>query len=342
MKRIELVFGFLVGVGSVAGCGAPATPETQALLDVKTFIVGNINDLEKAVGDLQNAAPAPDADGWNSTADKAAVDNMKAAWKRARIAYEHIEGAIAVLFSGLDVSTDARYDDFISTTPDDNLFDDQGATGIHAIERILYSDVIPARVKTFEMGLMYYKPAAFPSNMQEASDFKTKLCARLVTDVKTMQTDFAPLALDPAAAYRGVIGSMNEQVEKANKAITGEEESRYAQFTLADMRTNVDAGLQTYNAFRSWLLSKGGASDDVTIKAGFDKIRAKYDSYAGDSLPPVPATWSPEMPSAEDLATPFGQLFQLLEDESNPDTSGSLVNTMNHSADLLGIPQLPN
>jgi iron uptake system component EfeO len=46
-------------------------------------------------------------------------------------------------------------------------------------------------------------------------------------------------------------------------------------------------------------------------------------------------------PSAEDLATPFGQLFTLVRDESDPDREGSTVSAMNAAADLLGIPQLP-
>lgn len=324
-----------------AGCGG-STPEAQALLDVKKIIQTHLDSLEVAVTALQTAAPEPDADGWNATADKNAVDRMKGSWRDARSAYEHIEGAIAVLFSEYDISTDERYDGFIAVAPDNNLFDDKGVTGIHGIERILWSDSIPESVRTFEMGLPGYKAAAFPSNQTEASDFKQKLCARLVADVKAMRSQFAPLALDPATAYRGVIGSMNEQVEKANKAATGEEESRYAQYTLADMRVNVNAGVEVYTAFRAWLLTRNGAAIDTEINAGLKKIQDKYNSYPGDSLPPVPKTWSSTNPSMADLATPFGQLYQLLQDETDPDRMGSLVNAMNRSADLLGIPKLPD
>jgi iron uptake system component EfeO len=133
---------------------------------------------------------------------------------------------------------------------------------------------------------------------------------------------------------------MNEQVEKANRAAGGEEESRYAQYTLADMRANVDAGGLTFNAFEPWLLTTAnGGALDATIKAGFKKIQDKYASVSGDALPPVPATWS-MTPSSEDLATPFGQLYTLLVTESDPDSDGSLVNTMNKSADELKIPRL--
>jgi iron uptake system component EfeO len=330
---------------TLTGCsdGKPAAPSQQALLDVKSYIDTNIVELKEAVTALRAAAPAADADGWNAAEDAAAVEAMKVQWKKARAAYEHVEGAIAVLFSDLDVSTDERYDGFIADgNADTNLFDDQGVTGIHAIERILWSDAIPERVLTFEMGLSGYVAAAFPKTQAEAADFKDKLCKRLVDDVAKMQTEFTPVALDTQTAYRGIIGSMNEQVEKATKAAGGEEESRYAQYTLADMRNNVDAGVQTFAAFKPWLLTTtNGAALASQIDTGFQKIQAKYNSIEGDALPPVPAGWSMS-PTAEELATPFGQLFTLLQDESNPDLEGSLVNTMNKSADELKIPRLPD
>ncbi|MGZ3456999.1 MAG: imelysin family protein [Archangium sp.] len=317
-------------------------PKDQALLDVKSFIQTNLDALHAAVVDLQKDAPAPDADGWNATHDAAAVQKMKDDWKRARTAYEHVEGAIAVLFPELDVSTDERYDGFIATGPDDDLFDDQGVTGIHAVERILWSDSIPQPVVDFEKGLPYYVAPAFPANENQAREFKEKLLARLVADVQEMQNQYGPLALDSSAAFRGVIGSMKEQVEKAKMAASGEEESRYAQYTLADMRVNVEAGVSIYAAFKPWLLEqKGGADLDAKIAAGFKRVQDQYATLSGDALPPVPATWDSETPSAQDAATPFGQLYQTLQVESDPAHDGSLVSSMNAAADLLGIPRLP-
>ena len=110
---------------AASGCGqTPLSPEQQALLDVKAYIQSNLDELDRAVTALQNDAPVADADGWNAKSDSAAIAKMKGDWKRARIAYEHVEGALAVLFPDLDASTDERYDGFISTTPDDYLFDD--------------------------------------------------------------------------------------------------------------------------------------------------------------------------------------------------------------------------
>jgi iron uptake system component EfeO len=327
---------------ALVGCSEPPkTAEERALLDVKSYITTNMSALHAAAQKLQAAAPAADADGWNAQADAAAVAQMKAAWKEARIAYEHIEGAIAVLFPDVDFSTDERYEGFIAIEPDTNQYDDVGVTGVHAIERILWANEIPNEVIAFESALPGYQAATFPENATEAQEFKTKLCGRLVSDVGTMRDQFEPLALDPAAAYRGVIGSINEQLEKINKAATGEEESRYAQYTLADMRANVEAGVVTYDAFRPWLLEKNGSELDGKIRAGFARIQAGYAALSGDSLPAVPAMWSSEEPATADLATPFGTLWQLLQTESNPDLDGSLVNVMTRSADLMGIAQLP-
>jgi hypothetical protein len=205
-----------------------ADREAQAVLAVKSFIQLSLDDFAGAAAALQDAAPAPDADGWSATADADAVFAMKTEWKRARQAYERVEGAIAVVFPDLDVATDARYDAFIEAAPDDDLFDDEGVTGVHAIERILWSDSIPPEVIAFESALPNYTPPAFPSTQAEADAFKNDLCARLAADTRSMQEQFRGLALDAPSAYRGVIGSMREQVEKLAKAATARRSPRRA------------------------------------------------------------------------------------------------------------------
>ena len=164
-----------------------------------------------------------------------------------------------------------------------------------------------------------------------------------MADTKTMQEQFTALALDAPSSYRGVIGSMVEQVEKISKAATGEEESRYAQYTLGDMRANVAAGVDTYAAFQPWLLTKGaeGEAADAEILAGFDRLEAGYAAIQGDALPPVPEGWSSENPTAAQLETPFGRLFSLVAAESDETSEGALVRVMLESAALLGIEELP-
>lgn len=329
---------FALGCGNEPGDG---DFEQDALLGVKAYVNAELASLHAAAEAIAAAAPAPDADGWSLTADPAAVGRMRTEWKSARIAYERVEGAIAVLFPNLDASTDERYDGFLSDGPDDNLFDDQGVVGVHAIERILWAGEHPAEVVTFEATLPGYQAAAFPSSEAEARDFKERLAARLVADTLRMKEDFAPLALDVATAYRGVIGSMEEQLEKVQLASTGESESRYADHTLGDMRANLEGGVAVYAEFAPWLLSKtGGAEVDASVNAAFARVSAAYDANAGDGIPPVPATFDPDAPSAADLATAYGRLFSLLETECDPAKPESLVAKMNDGGALVGIPTL--
>ncbi len=323
-------------------CGLP--PKQQALADVKTFIQNNLTSLATQTQAVCNAAPSGTASGWSASADRAAIEQMKSEWKKHRPMYERVEGAIAILFPELDVSFDERYDGFVETAPDTDLFDDQGVTGNHAIERILWSDATPTMVKQFEAGLgNRYVEARFPQTAGEAQAFKEKLCARFVNDAARMRDDMKPLALDTSSAFRGVVGSIEEQVEKADRAATGEEESRYSQITLADMRANLEGGQKTYEAFAPWLLTTANGKDlDARIRAGFARLQSAYDAISGDALPPVPSTWSSQNPSAADQATPFGVLFMRIRAEADPKTAGSLVSDMNLAADALGIPQLPN
>ena len=312
--------------------------EAAAILDVKDYVATHLDLLATAAADMQAAAPTPDADGWTS-ADTASLEQR---WKEARVSYERVEGAIAVLFPETDVAIDERYDGFLALGPDDDLMDGEGVTGVHAIERIVWSDRQPEWVITFESGIPYYTPAAFPANEAEATAFRDELCQRLVDDTSDMADQFEPLALDSAAAFRGVVGSMAEQFEKVNLAATGEDESRYAQYTLGDLRANLEGGRATYEIFQPWLLAQeGGDAVDQDILAGFDRVDAFYDGVSGDAIPQVPETWNPDDPSEADLATDYGQLWSLLVVEADPATEGGLVNRMEAAADLLDIPQLP-
>lgn len=326
------------------GCGSDTSgsPESQAQATVKSYITAEIGKLVSSSIALRAAAPAPDTDGWNAQTDAAAITAMQAQWKSARIAYEHVEGAIAVLFPDLDASTDERYDGFLESGPDDNLFDGEGVTGIHAVERILWTGHHPAPVVAFEMTLAGYRAAAFPGNLAEATAFRDGLATRLVTDVQSMQSMFEPLTLDTRAAFRGVIGSLGEQIEKIDLAAEGKEESRYAQHTLADMRANLDGGKTTYNGFRNWVKStSGGAALDTDILAGFARVTALYAGVSGEALPAVPDGFDPDAPTAAQLATPYGRIFGGLSEESDGTKPASLVSKMSDAADKLGIPPLP-
>src|ERR1041384_6136162 len=115
-----------------AACGDKSDSEFQAevVADMHDSIGDDLADLVQAAKDLQAAAPTH---AW-TTADAAAITQMQDAWQRARVAYEHVEGATAPIFADLDGTLDARYDDYlidIGPGGDQNLFDDEGVTGMH-------------------------------------------------------------------------------------------------------------------------------------------------------------------------------------------------------------------
>lgn len=332
------------------GCGGEsASPNDEASVAkaMQASLTADLTDLHQAAADLQAAAPSGHA--WSATGDASAIAAMKAAWVQARTAYEHVEGAIAPIFPEIDAAIDERYDGFLATigpAGDTNLFDGTGATGMHAIERVLYADAIPANVQAFESSLPGYKPASFPTTAEEADTFKTGLAAQLVTDTQGLLEQWTQgAAPDVSGAFQGLIGLMNEQQEKVNNAATGEEESRYSQRTMADLRANLDGTSKIYALFRGWLATRpamgvapAGTAVDGSITTGMTDLKALYASISGDAIPAPPATWSAENPSTTDLATPFGMLYQAVHQAVNPVSGDSIVGQMNTAAMLLGIP----
>ncbi len=290
-------------------------------------------ELAAAARELQAAAPAH---GW--TAD--GVAPMRAAWRRARVAYEHVEGALAPIFPDIDFAIDARYDDYLAQLPagDSDPFDGVGVTGMHAIERILFADQIRDEVVAFESTLPGYQPAAMPATDADAIAFRTGLAQRLVDDIDALRAQWQPANIDIGAAYIGMVGLMNEQKEKVDRAATGEEESRYANVTLFDLRNNREGTSRVYGVFRAWIASKGGDASDAAIRDRLDALGALYGDES-DALPPVPPTWSSDMPSVADRATPFGMLWTSVHEAVDPHGEGSIVFEMNQVAELLGFPE---
>jgi len=302
-------------------------------------IGGDLADLVQAARDLQAAAPTH---AWDPNADASAITAMRVAWMKTRIAYEHVEGATAPIFGDLDVTLDARYDDFLAKLPggDDNLFDGTGVTGMHAIERILYAHDIRPEVVQFESSLPGYVAAAYPATTDEATAFKTQLAQKLIDDSVSLHDQWQPAAIDIGAAFQGLIGLMNEQKEKVNLAASGEEESRYANLTLFDLRNNLDGTRTAYALFRPWIQAHpSGGTIDTMIQDRFGELDALYTGLPGDALPAVPGDWSADQPTAANLGTPFGMLWQTVRQDVDPTQSGSVVFEMNQVATMLGFPE---
>ena len=155
-----------------------------------------------------------------------------------------------------------------------------------------------------------------------------------------------------------MVSLVSEQQEKIDRASTNQEESRYAQTTLLDIRNNLAGIERIYALFQPWIQSRsggtldGGADDasepgpaqdgttiDAAIEAGFAALHALYDSIQGEAVPQPPKSWSSVNPTAADLATPYGILYEGVDQAVDPNRPGSIVSEMNAAAVLLGLPQ---
>jgi iron uptake system component EfeO len=343
------VFGLIALGTALVACDGASDPDKDATAKaMQAALQADLTNLWNAAKELQAAAPMPTGRGWDKAMDAMAIADMKAAWIKARTAYEHVEGATAPIFGDIDVAIDERYDGFLEelgADGDQDLFDDEGVTGMHAIERILYADVTPPGVAALEASLPGNVPASWPKTEAEAASFKTKLAARLVTDTRELLDSWTPQMIDISGAFQGLIGLVNEQQEKVNLASTSKEESRYSQRTMADLRANLEGTASIYAVFREWLKKKpaagsmpSGADVDASITAGLTSLGTLYGTIQGDAIPAPPATWSAETPSTNDLATPFGTLYVSVRDAVDMTKADSLVSHMNEGAKLLGIP----
>lgn len=335
---------YVVTALCLMACGPSREEQRKQLAQsMHDSLQSDLSTLISEATALRDAAPTPAGRGWDKTQDAAALDAMKTHWKAARTAYEHIEGALAPIFPDIDASLDARYDDFLASlgaNGDADLFDGHGVTGMHALERILFSDQITQKVIDFESTLPGYKAAAFPATEAEAAELKSGLAQKLIDDATNLRSQWQPAAIDVGVAFQGLVALMNEQREKVNKAATGEEESRYAQITLFDLRNNLAGTKTVYGLFQKDLkATQNGPAIDTQIEAGFTSLSALYDSDSGDALPPTPASWSSDMPSQADLMTPFGKLWSSVHAAVDPNTSSSVVSQMNLAAGALGFPE---
>ncbi len=341
--RIPLVAGLAYFLVAPVACGSGAKSEGQLKADIVTMMhalmLGELQGLNQAAIDLQAAAPAT---GWDPVQDSgAAIDAMKEAWTRTRLHWERAEGPVAPMFSDLDVAIDSRYEDMLmalGSAGDPDPFDGQGMVGMHAIERILYAPG-PQAVADREALIAGSAQAAWPTSDPQAAEFKNGLCQRLVTDTQALLDQWKTKTIDLAAVFSGLTGLISSQSEKVGLAAVDQQESRYSQTTMTDLRSNLDGTRQVYDLFETWLGTKVyGTTLDMNARAAFDRLEGQYNSIAGNAIPDPPPDWT-NPPSAADTVTPFGALYIAVTNETDPTRSGSAVDTMNRVALALGLPE---
>ena len=310
----------------------------QTLTAAKALIQSRFDDFAIAARALRDAAPAPDHDGWNASDDAVAVTAMRAAWLKARAAYTAVEVPASTLFPELHHGVDTDYDDLLAEGADASPFDDHGVIGLQAVERILWSDAISARVLDHESALPNSAAARFPHDAIEANGLKNELLARFEADAVALREDFRAADIDAGATYSITTLSLQEQLGQLEEAAKGEGKARYAGVSLANLRVDLAATESMYALFRPWILGKsGGQHTDGEIAKGFVRLHKAYDTASGDDLPLPPAGWRTADPSDDLLATPFGLLFAAARDEAEPSIDGTLCFEMVEGAGLLGV-----
>ena len=338
LERSGFSASVVIALAAATACMDKSDADYRAdvAASIHDSIVDDLDAMIVAALNLQASAPTR---GWSATKDADAIRDMQDAWKRMRRSWEHVEGAINALFPAVDEELDARYEEMLGERGDQNLFDATGVIGMHAIERILYSQTIRPEVVAFESVLDGYQEAAFPATDDEAIAFKSVLVQRLIKNATDLRKAWQPNVIDIGSAYVGLVGLMNEQKEKVNLAATGEEESRYANITMFDLRCNLEGTTKAYGLFREWIHSKAtGPNSDSSLRDKFLELEALYMKNTSDAIPTAPMDWKREEPTDANLATPFGTLWKNVHESVDPHRGGSVVYEMNQIATLLGLP----
>jgi iron uptake system component EfeO len=323
---------------SLACAASDAEYRAEVTLSIHASVDEDLDDLAIAARNLQAAAPTR---AWTPDRE-AAILEMRDAWRRARTSYEQIEGVVVALFPDTDVTLDGRYEELVvsfEAAGDSYSFDARGFTGMHAIERVLFAPLVRSEVLALESKLPGYRPPSYPETDDDAISFKTVLVEQLIDDIEALRRRWEPAAIDIGAVYGGLMGTLTEQKDKVSLAATGEEESRYANVTLSDLRSNVGGTQAVYGMFRAWILSKdAGERPDARVLGKLDELAAVYAASPGDALPEAPDDWSAGEPTPDNLATPFGVLWKTVSDTVDPGSDGSAVFEMNRIAGVLGLP----
>jgi len=195
---IALVLG---GWGHAALAADPSLDLIGPLSEYKIFVAENTAKLVEDVEALTGAVKAGD------------VEKAKALFAPTRTSYERIE-PIAELFSDLDVSIDARADDY------EKAEQDPAFTGFHRIEYGLWHDGSTA-------------------GLEEYAD-------RLLADVKSLDQRINDLTFPPEVVVGGAAVLMEEV---AATKISGEED-RYSRTDLWDFDANFEGAEKIYLLLR--------------------------------------------------------------------------------------------
>ena len=249
-----------------------ASASTDATLDLvepianyKLYVAEHTAKLVKDTGEFVDAIKAGE------------VEKAKALYAPTRMSYERVE-PIAELFSDLDVSIDARADDYEKGEKDPTF------TGFHRIEYGLWEQ----------------------NSTEELGEYADKLMA----DVKDLNQRIADLTFPPEIVVGGAAVLMEEV---AATKVSGEED-RYSHTDLWDFKANFDGSRKIFELVRPLLTDEEFVTKIADNFRTVDETLARYQEGDGyqtyDKLTDADRTVLAASVNtlAEDLSTMRGKL----------------------------------
>lgn len=249
-----------------------------AAADPSLELVGPLSDYKLFVAE-NTARLVTDTEAFVAAIKGGDLERAKALFAPTRTSYERIE-PIAELFSDLDVSIDARADDY------EQAESDPAFTGFHRIEYGLWS--------------------------QGSTEGLAPHADRLLADVRDLDSRIAALTFPPEIVVGGAAVLMEEV---AATKISGEE-NRYSRTDLWDFDANFDGSEKIYTLFRP-LIAAEEPDFVARVDANFQEVEevlAKYRTADGFQSYEALSDSDRTMLSArintlaEDLATLRGKL----------------------------------
>ncbi|WP_110642830.1 iron uptake system protein EfeO [Salinicola sp. CPA57] len=267
-SKTWIAAGTLGLLSVTATAQAAVAPEALVgpVADYKLYVLDNLEQLVTHTEDFTAAIEAGD------------LAKAKALYAPTRVYYERIE-PIAELFADLDVSIDAREDDYEQGVEDPDF------TGFHRLEYGLFHDASTDGMKTYAQGLM--------------------------ADVEELDSRVQALTFPPETVVGGAAALMEEV---AATKISGEED-RYSRTDLWDFQGNVDGAREIFELFRP-LAAQEDADFVARVEDNFDDVEETLADYRLDPDDPEAGFESYDEVSDADRRALTGPVTVLAEDLS--------------------------
>ncbi|MEF2070871.1 iron uptake system protein EfeO [Consotaella aegiceratis] len=233
LKTLLAASALAVSASTSAMAAADATLDlVEPIADYKIYVSEKTDELVEDTQDFVDAIKAGD------------IEKAKELYAPTRMSYEAIE-PIAELFSDLDVSIDARADDYEKGEEDPTF------TGFHRIEYVLWE--------------------------QGSTEGLDSFADKLMEDVNDLDQRIADLTFPPETVVGGAAALMEEV---AATKISGEED-RYSHTDLWDFQGNFEGSEKIFELVRP-LIESDDPEFVETVAGNFDDVEETLSKYKTD------------------------------------------------------------